>query len=293
MSILSIIKNNILKGVVKIMTLLIVDETKCKKDGICVRECPMVIIRLKDGDGFPEMVPGGDTVCNICGHCVAVCPHGAMSHVAVPVEESPGIDKGLAITEEQAVQFLRSRRSVRAFKKQPVEKEKLQRLIEIARYAPSGGNTQRVEWIAVTDENKINTICELTVEWMKSLLEKVPKLLPPYFPIIVKASEMGHNAVTHGAPAIVIASAPQEATTGMVDVSLALSYLDLAAPKLGLGTCWAGLVEGALQGSQTARETVGLPDGHPYHYPMLIGYPKVKYYRTPQRKAPKITWRYM
>ena len=33
----------------------------------------------------------------------------------------------------------------------------------------------------------------------------------------------------------------------MVDVTLALSYFDLTAPKLGLGTCWAGIVEGALR----------------------------------------------
>jgi len=77
----------------------------------------------------------------------------------------------------------------------------------------------------------------------------------------------------------------------MVDVSLALSYLDLAAQKLGLGTCWAGLVEAALQGSAEVRESVGLPDGHPYHYTMMLGYAKPKYTHLPERKAPKITWK--
>jgi nitroreductase len=41
---------------------------------------------------------------------------------------------------------------------------------------------------------------------------------------------------------LVVASAPKEATNGMVDVTLALSYLDLLAPTMGLGTCWAGLL---------------------------------------------------
>ena len=53
----------------------------------------------------------------------------------------------------------------------------------------------------------------------------------------------------------------------------------------------AGLVEGALQGSAAFRESVGLPEGHPYHYPMMVGYPKPKYARLPERKAPKITWK--
>jgi nitroreductase/NAD-dependent dihydropyrimidine dehydrogenase PreA subunit len=273
------------------MGLLIIDETKCEKDGICERECPMVIIKLKDGNGFPEIVPGGENICNSCGHCVAVCPHGALSHARVPIENSPPIEKDLEINEDQAVQFLRSRRSIRFFKKQPVEKEKLQRLIEIARYAPTGGNLQLLEWIIFTEEDKIGTIAERTVEWMREVLAKAPESVPPYFPLIVSAWDMGYNSVTWSAPAFVVASAPRSATTGMVDVTLALSYFDLTAPKLGLGTCWAGLVEGALQASSAVREAVGLPEGHPYHYPMMIGYPKRKYSRVPERKAPKIAWK--
>ena len=205
--------------------------------------------------------------------------------------KSPSIEKDLEISEEQAVQFLRSRRSIRFFKKQPVEKDKLQRLIEIARYAPSGGNLQRVEWIVFTDANRIKEIAALTVEWMRKVMEKAPQSVPPYFPLIVGAWDMGYNSVTWSAPVLIVASAPKEAGTGMVDVALALSYLDLAAPKLGLGTCWAGLVEGALLGSAAVRESVGLPEGHPHHYPMMVGYPKRKYTRLPERKAPKITWK--
>ncbi len=273
------------------MALLIIDETKCKKDGICTRECPMVIIKLKDGNGIPEMVPGGEAICNDCGHCVAICPHGALSHARVPIDNSPVIEKALEINEEQAVQFLRSRRSVRFFKKQPVEKEKLQRLIEIARYAPSGGNLQMVEWMVFTDADKIKEIAGGAVEWMRKVTAKSPKSFPPYFPLIINAWDMGYNSLTWNAPALIVAYAPKEATTGMVDVSLALSYLELAAPKLGLGTCWAGLVEGGLQGSSSVREAVGLPEGYPYHYPMMIGYPKPKYTRLPERKRPKITWK--
>ena len=77
----------------------------------------------------------------------------------------------------------------------------------------------------------------------------------------------------------------------MVDVPLALSYFELAAPKLGLGTCWAGLVYRAMKESSEVREAMGLPEGHPHYYPMMIGYPKPKYSRVPERNAPKITWK--
>jgi nitroreductase/NAD-dependent dihydropyrimidine dehydrogenase PreA subunit len=273
------------------MGLLTIDEAKCKKDGLCVRECPMVIINLKDGEGFPEIVPGGEDICNSCGHCVAICPHGALDHSWVPRERSPLIEKDLQINENQAVQFLRSRRSIRFFKDQPVEREKIQRLIEIARYAPSGGNLQLVEWVVFTNPDRIKGIAEGTVEWMRQVLEEAPQSVPPYYPLIVGAWDMDFNSVTWSAPALVLASAPEEATTGMADVILALSYFELAAPKLGLGTCWAGLVNGAMKASAAVRETVGLPDGHPHFYPMMIGYPKPKYSRVPERKAPTITWK--
>ena len=270
---------------------LIVDENKCKKDGICAGECPMALIKLKDGDGFPELVPGGDQMCLVCGHCVAVCPHGALSHSMVPVEECLVIDKDLVIDEHQAVQFLRSRRSIRFFKDETPDKATLQRLIEIGRYAPTGGNGQLVEWLVLTDRARIKEVAGMTVDWMREVLEKTPQYAAPYMPIVVGAWDMGFDSVLRDAPVLVVASAPKAASNGMVDVTLALSYFELAAPKLGLGTCWAGLLEGALLSSSDTREALGLPEGHPYHYPMMVGYPKSKYFRVPQRKIPKITWK--
>jgi nitroreductase/NAD-dependent dihydropyrimidine dehydrogenase PreA subunit len=270
---------------------LIVDENKCKKDGICQGECPIAIIKLKDGDGFPELVPGGEQMCLVCGHCVAVCPHGALSHDQVLAEDCPAIDKNLVIDEHQAVQFLRSRRSIRFFKDEPPVKATLQRLIEIARYAPTAGNAQLVEWLVLTDRAKINEVAGLTVEWMRNILEKTPQSAAPYMPVIVGAWDMGFDAVLRDAPVLVVASAPKEANSGMVDITLALSYFELAAPKMGLGTCWAGLLKGALLSSSGLREALGIPNGHPHYFPMMVGYPRSKYYRLPERKIPKITWK--
>ncbi len=127
------------------MGLIKIDETKCKKDGACTRDCSPDIIRLSEQTGLPEIVPGGDAACIFCGHCVAVCPEGALSHEGFPQEMLPSSTKNLAIDEARAVQFLRSRRSVRLFKERPVEKEKVTRLIELARYAPTAGNSQSVQ----------------------------------------------------------------------------------------------------------------------------------------------------
>jgi nitroreductase/NAD-dependent dihydropyrimidine dehydrogenase PreA subunit len=271
------------------MGVLIVDESKCKKDGLCVRECATAVIRFRERDGFPEIPEGG--ICLACGHCVAVCPHDALKHQLVPAEGSPEIREDLAVSEQQAVQLLRSRRSIRLFKDRPVEPEKIRRLIEVARYAPTAGNSQMIEWLVLTDKSQIRRIAAMTIDWVREVV-KDPKVAEtrPYFPMIVAAWDSGNDSVLRNAPAVVIASAPQEAINGTVDLTLALSYLELMAVVAGLGTCWAGLLQGALLASPSIKAAVGLPANHPHHYPMMLGYPDVKFHRMPERKAPRIVF---
>ncbi len=49
------------------MGLLRIDAEKCKRDGICVAECPSAIIKLKKDGSVPVLVPGGDDFCLGCG----------------------------------------------------------------------------------------------------------------------------------------------------------------------------------------------------------------------------------
>ncbi len=273
------------------MSLLIIDQRKCKQDGFCARECPTSIIRLKEKETYPEIISGGEPSCLECGHCVAVCPHGALSHSRISIEECPPIEKKLAIDQDQAVQFLRTRRSIRVYKDMPVEKDKIQQLIEIARYAPTGSNSQLIEWQVFTDQAKIQEIARLTVDRMRSRIKKDPEAFKAsYMPRVVAAYDAGYDSVLRNAPALVVALAPKTAGNGMVDLTLALSYLELAAPTLGLGTCWAGLLQGMLLSWAPLKEALGIPESYPYHYPMMLGYPKFKYQRLPERKTPKINW---
>jgi nitroreductase/NAD-dependent dihydropyrimidine dehydrogenase PreA subunit len=273
------------------MSLLKIDENKCKQDGICARECPTAIIRVKKNETYPEIKPNAEQSCLICGHCVAVCPHGALSHSQIPFEQCLSIKKELVINREQADQFLRSRRSIRVYKDRPVEKDRIRNLIEIARYAPTGSNTQLVEWQVFTDSAKIKEIARLTVDFMRSEIKKEPESLrTSYMPLVVAAWDAGYDAVLRNAPALIVASTPKIAGNGMVDLTLALSYLELAALPMGLGTCWAGLLQGVLRSWPPLKEALGIPEDHPHHYPLMLGYPKFKYQRLPERKAPKIKW---
>lgn len=276
------------------MGLLTIDTNKCQKDGACVRECPFAIIAFREDTGYPEIVPGGESGCIACGHCVAVCPYGALSHEEVRIQDCPDIQQRLTINEEQAVQFLRSRRSTRLYDERPVEEEKIQRLIEVARYAPTASNMQEVEWLVLREKSKIRGLAAATIDWLRKRLGDDPNMaiLYPRFPLIVKLWDDGRDSILRNAPVLVIATAPKEAANGMVDVTLALCSVDLLAPAMGLGTCWAGLLQGALLASSSLRDLAGIPADHGHYYPLMLGYPKVeRYYRLPERRPPKITFR--
>jgi nitroreductase/Pyruvate/2-oxoacid:ferredoxin oxidoreductase delta subunit len=274
------------------MTLIKIDESKCKKDGLCVIDCPAGIIKQADKDSVPVMIPRGDKFCLRCGHCVAVCPHGALDHDNVPLASSPEIEKELTLDTARANQFLRTRRSARRFKDNPVARETIQALIDTARFAPTGGNSQLLAWTVHTDKAKLKEISDLTVAWMKVMLaSEAAKKLPPYFPRIVEAYEAGINSITRDAPCLIVASAPGYYDNGMVDLSIALSYFELMATTCGLGTCWIGLITRALKVSDPLKALVGLPENHTHFYAMVLGHPKIKYYRLPERKPATIIWK--
>jgi nitroreductase/NAD-dependent dihydropyrimidine dehydrogenase PreA subunit len=275
----------------KNMTTIHIDEATCKKDSFCVQECPVAIIKQEGPKTVPKMIPGGSDLCIECGHCVAVCPHGALNHLTVPLEDCPAIVKENIVNKEQAIQFLRSRRSVRTFKQKAVETQQIEELIRVARYAPTGSNAQDVQWTVMTDQEKIKKVSKLTVAWMRQTLENAKENSgPSYLPGIIAAWDKGVDVVLRDAPVLIIASTPGASNNGMVDLSIALSYLELAAYPCGLGTCWAGLAQQALAFFQPLKDHIGLPESHTNAYPMMLGYPKFRFHRLPERKAPHITW---
>ena len=272
------------------MGLLIIDEKKCKKDGFCARECSAAVIHFSE-NSTPTTLPSEEARCMNCGHCVAICPHDALRHERIPEAGSPAVQPSLVIDAAQAEQFLRSRRSVRRYNEKPVEKEKIQRLIEVARYAPTAGNSQMVEWIVINNRELLLRIGGLTVDWIRELI-KIPQTVAaaPYLPAAVAAWDAGNDSVLRGAPSLVVAIAPSHARYGLVDLTLALSYLDVFAQTMGLGTCWAGLLAGAMENSPAVRDAVGVPENYTHYYSIMLGYPAVRYHRLPERNPPKITF---
>ena len=63
------------------MNLITVNPEKCIKCGICIKECPTLVLKM--GEKSPEAV--APVACLACGHCVAVCPSGAIDNIKTPI----------------------------------------------------------------------------------------------------------------------------------------------------------------------------------------------------------------
>lgn len=262
------------------MELVRVDREKCKRDGICAAVCPAALIR-REGNDFPETVADAVAFCIGCGHCVAACPSGALTHERITLEECLPIRDELEVSADSVEQFLKRRRSIREFKETPVPREVLEKIIDTARWAPSAVNTQPVRWVVVEKTDHVRHLAGMIAGWMKGTGYAVRYLA---------AWEKGRDMILRGAPHLILACASSEYTWASVDCAIALTYLELAAQARGLGTCWSGLLTRAAEADPSIGEFVGLAKGLNICGAVMIGHPKIRYRRIPGRNRAVIEW---
>jgi nitroreductase/NAD-dependent dihydropyrimidine dehydrogenase PreA subunit len=268
-----------------------VDAKTCTRDGLCVAECPARIIRLLPSDPVPVPEPDFASYCIRCGHCVAVCPTGAFRLDWLGPEQCPEVRAEHRLTAEQAEQFLRARRSIRTYQETPAERTTLERLLALACHAPTAKNNQPWHWTVVASPAEVRRMAGLAVDWMRGYIAERPKVAGLLgFTRVVAAWEAGVERVCRGAPHLIVGHADKNYAYGAEDTALALSYLELYAPVLGLGTCWAGYFYAAVNAHPPLFEALQLPARHKAFGAVMVGYPVHRYRRLPPRKPPAVTW---
>lgn len=273
------------------MDLFEVNQETCNQDGICAAVCPAGIIDFKKG-AYPTPIAGAEKVCIRCGHCVAVCPAGSFNHREMMTEQCPPIQKALHFTAEHCEHFLRSRRSIRVYKNKPVPRDVLAELIEIARYAPSGHNSQCAEWLVFGNRDELRNLAGIVVDWMRWMIGNMPEIaLSMQMDRVVERWEDGNDFVLRDAPVLIVAHAEKDNLAAPSTCTIALTYLELAATSMDLGCCWAGFFIAAATTFPPMMEALSLPKNHQCFGGMMVGYPKFSYHRLPLRKPPGITWR--
>lgn len=272
------------------MTGILVNQDLCTKCGICSRVCPMRIIESGDESRLPRLPDAAVPFCISCGHCEATCPTGALMLADGSDEPRKNVVPGDAITPENLGLFLKSRRSIREYKKETVPRETIASILDIARYAASGGNGQPVEWLVFQDPAEVRKIAGLTIDWMRTLAGSNHPMAG-YIPTLISAWDAGLDPICRNAPHMVVPHIPEGNPIALVDAIIALTHFDIIAPAFEVGTCWAGFVAMAMRDYRPLQEFLALPKGRVPAYAMMFGYPWYKPVRIPHRKPLRVTWR--
>jgi len=266
-----------------------VNRSSCTRCGECVVECPARIIAMLEG-GFPAIAPEMEAICYRCQHCLAICPSGSVSIMGLKAAESLPLSGDLP-GPDQLENLINGRRAVRRYKPENLEPELLQRLLDAAWHAPTGKNTRDVLFTVVDDREKLARLRADVMAGLGRVVRenRLPAGMDFFKDIASLWEESGVDTLFRGAPHLLIASAPSQSVSPVPDCLIALSYFELFAQSLGVGTLWNGLTKWTINDLlPETRQRLGIPEEHVIGYVMSFGRPALRFHRSVQHGPARI-----
>jgi len=267
------------------------DYDKCNNDGLCADVCPRKLIALDAETARPETISEVSELCINCGHCLAVCPAGAIALNGVGPEDCTSVAKEKLPVYDPVDLLMKSRRSIRVYKDEPLDGKIIEQLLDTCRYAPSGSNSQPVHWIVASGGERLNSLAQMVIDWMdQAVAAKSPIAVRMHLDVVVESWKRGEDRIFRSGPAVIMTHAPEFGSLPSENCVIAMTFLDLAAAVLGLGTCWVGYLMLAAAEHPPLIEALGIPQDHCLSGAMIVGYPKYTYRRIPPRNPLNVSW---
>lgn len=285
-----------------------IDETRCVGCGTCVEDCVSGTIKLVDNKARV------DEECFQCGHCVAICPHEAVS---IPNYSDACISYDEAtfdLPTQNVLNTIKFRRSIRRFTSDAVTYDDLHVLMDAAAHMPTAKNTQACRFVFIQDsleQMKETVWSNLRTAYHAGEETPLPReVLERFFALKgIDAQRSGAEHVcTDGAcsdsvcgervgapvdflfrnaPAVLCIQAPDP-----VDAGLAAAAIELAGTTCGIGVLYNGYLRRTIAGMSDVQQYLDMDlDEKPLVVCMLIGYPDVTYCRTAPRRNPSVVLR--
>lgn len=190
------------------------------------------------------------------------------------------------------IKAIQERKSIRAFKPDPVPKEKIEEILKLTIHAPSATNLQPWEFIIVTGEEKerlsrrlIKAYLERQISCGPGAVKPLPKTfgkrgaktleaMKPFFEEMKVHSHQFINEGSchfYGAPvATIICLDDSFSEARLVDIGVVLGYFVLTAHEFGLGTCPIGLITAY---GDEIKELLNIPENKNVVVGLALGYP--------------------
>lgn len=272
------------------MPQIIIDKKACTRCNTCATVCVMGIIDKTIDSSYPAIPEEKVDYCLKCGHCESFCAQKALTLDFLLDEKIDAAVFDSQIEPQRLALYMKKRRSMRHFSSKTVDKELIAEVIDISRYAASGGNSQPVKWLVIHEPSEVNHIAKLTIDWMRTI-QNTTHPLAAYVNAIIPTWDNGLDLICHNAPHLLFAHVPIEPIDNPTDAIIALTHFDIAAPAFGIGTCWAGFVKMALDHYKPLKDLLSIPEGRKAACPMMFGYSSYKITSIPRRNPVDITWK--
>jgi nitroreductase len=204
--------------------------------------------------------------------------------------------------------FLRMRRSVRNYsQRRQVPREVVERLLDAARYAPTGSNAQSLKHIIIESRETMDSLASLCADLFKervalaqneevlsSLDPRIAKRIRaerPFYQRVVSEHESGKDPFFYQAPVLIVTHADLTITPcSLEDATLASYQMVLVAHSLGLGTCYVGNLYEYANDSQAIRDMLTIPPEDDILMSFTLGYPAIRFRRAVDRYEPVVRW---
>ena len=262
----------------------------CTRCGLCSKACGSKRIAIGEDKKPYKIISAG---CNDCGHCVAVCPENAIRNNRMDMKEFMEIvDPEISI--EQFTHLVRNRRSIRNYKKAPLKKEHIDKILGAVNYIPTGSNKQSLRYKFITDPDLLMRIKTA----MASKIRIVSKLINS-FPVrffvkeksrrsmhkMIELWDNGDDSFLRGAPCLlVIYSEEKYFKISKWDAGIASNTIDLAAQTLGVATLMNGYFVVLAERYKSIKKLVQIPQKQTILAAICLGYPDIKYKKTVYRR---------
>ena len=251
-----------------------VNAETCVRCGLCIKDCLVNIIEMRD---VPAIAPENAAKCIHCGHCQAICPTAS---ITLDGYASDTLEKIAGPLDAIAIQGLvKSRRSVREYSQESVDRSLLEQILATASYAPTATNARKISYLVINGRENVGKLLQAVLQIMQE---------HKFMENIVRDTLAGWDRIFRSAPCVLIAHAPEGAPLGEADCATALATLELARPSYGLASCWAGFFT-VVCGLETPH-ILPLPAGNKVFGALMLGKPTIAYKRIPFRDSPRIDW---
>lgn len=249
----------------------------CSGKYLCARDCPTGYIKIAENS--PVLAERGR--CINCGHCVAVCPAGAVSSGGeIPEEIRAG-----TIEPENLMHFFKSKRSVRFFSRErPIPEKDLDLILTAGQTAPTDMNRPTVRIIVVKKE--LAELVLAALEFLRKKLEPLGTIHPQYFGFMKEYSNKEH-LLSDAEYLILVAGGGGYA----VDAGIAAERMQLMAHSLGVATLYRGNLAEAFSKDESLRRKLNLRNNEAVHVAFAMGYADFEYARVVEKSNKKVEYR--